>query len=928
MARTPAWRRYARFFGVDVRRDVDDELRFHLDEKTRALIADGLPPEEARGEALRQFGAVVDVRALCETYGEARARRTERRLYLTGWGQDLRYALRTLRRTPLVSCVAILSIALGVGANTAIFTLMDQVLLRMLPVPAPERVVRVQTEGFYYGSTNGTGRELSYPMFTALRDHQQVFEGMLAYFPIGVAVREERGAASAEMTPAALVSGDYFSTLQLQAARGRLLTPQDDRAGAAPVAVITHRYWQRRFAGDSRVIGRTLLVGTQPLTIVGVVAPGFDGMNLASATELFVPLALDGPMQGSTSRLDREGLRWLKIYARLKPGMTETAAAASLAPFYRTLRERDLDDVRFARAAATAKQRYLNENRLQVVPGGGGLTPMRNQLQGPLVILMAIVAGVLLIACANVANLQLARGAARQREVALRLSLGATRARIVRQLVVESMVLAGLGAAAGVGLAVGGVQVLLAFLVDPESPSLLVATPNLRVLGFTALIAGAAGLLFGLAPALQSTRPALAPTLKDQAGTVAGSGGVRLRKALVVSQVALSLLLLVGAGLFIRSFQRLMAADLGFRTEQIVTFGADPTQIGYRGHRVKQYAMDLLARVRATPGVAAAGVARVGLLGGGAWYESFAIEGRAVRVDESVDSRVNAVTPGYFDTLAVPLRMGRDFRDTDYRVAVPGETVDESDQGYRVAIVSESFAKRFLGPQPLGRHIGFGADPGTPTRIEVVGVVGDSVYTGVTESRSWQIYVPFLESTDAAMGSFYVRTTGEPAAMLDAMRAAMRDLDPAVPPLQLRTLTTQVNRSVANQRLVTALCALFGGLATALAMVGLYGVMAYSVTRRTRELGVRMALGAHSSRILWLILREALWLVGTGVACALPLALLASRVLQSELYAASAIDPLTTAAATLLLSSVAVAAALVPSWKAARIDPLRALRLE
>ncbi len=553
---------------------------------------------------------------------------------------------------------------------------------------------------------------------------------------------------------------------------------------------------------------------------------------------------------------------------------------------------------------------------------------MRNQLRGPLVMLMAIVGGVLLIACANVANLQLARGAARQREVALRLSLGATRARIVRQLVVESLVLAGLGAAAGVLLAVGGVQVLLAFLIDPDSPSLLVATPNPRVLAFTALVAGAAGLLFGLAPALQSTRPALAPTLKDEAATVAGGAGVRVRKALVVAQVALSLLLLVGAGLFIRSFQRMMSADLGFRTEQIVTFGADPTPIGYRGHRAKQYAMDLLARVRATPGVASAGVARVSLLAGGAWYEGFAVEGRTIRADDSVDSRVNAVTPGYFDTLRVPLRMGRDFRDTDYRIAVPDEKVDESTQGYRVAIVSESFARTFLGSQPIGRHIGFGADPGTPTRIEVVGVVGDSVYTGVTESRSWQVYVPFLESTDDAMGWFYVRTTGEPAAMLDAMRTAVRGLDPAVPPLALRTLTTQVNRSVANQRLLTGLCVLFGALATALAMVGLYGVMAYTVTRRTRELGVRMALGAPSPRILWMILREALWLVGAGVACALPLSLFASRLLQSELYGASGLDPIALAAATLVLATVAVAAALVPSWKAARLDPLRALRLE
>jgi len=928
MTRPPAWRRYARFFGADVRRDVDDELRFHLEAKTQALIDGGLSPREARAEALRQFGAVSDVRALCETFGSADVRRSERRLYLTGWGQDLRYALRMLRRTPLVSCVAILSIALGVGANTAIFTLLDQVLLRLLPVPAPERIVRVQSQGYYYGSTNGTGRELSYPMFAALRDHQQVFEGMFAYFPIGVAVRAEHGSRSAEMTPAALVSGDYFSTLQVRAAHGRLLTRQDDAPGAPPVAVLSHRYWQRRFAGAPDVLGRTLLAGTQPLTIVGVADSGFDGMNLASATELFVPLALDGPMQAGASRLDRQGLRWLKIYARLRPGVTEQAAAASLAPFYRSLRESDLNDVRFARAAAATKQRYLNENRLEVVAGGGGLTPMRNQLRGPLVVLMAIVAGVLLIACANVANLQLARGAARQREVALRLSLGATRARIVRQLVVESLVLAGLGAAAGVLLAVGGVQVLLAFLIDPDSPSLLIATPNPRVLGFTALIAGAAGLLFGLAPALQSTRPALAHTLKDQSGTVAGGAGVRVRKALVVSQVALSLLLLVGAGLFIRSFQRMMSADLGFRTEQIVTFGADPTPIGYRGHRVKQYAMDLLARVRATPGVASAGVARVSLLAGGAWYESLAVEGRPIRADDGVDSRVNAVTPGYFDTMRVPLRMGRDFRDTDFRVAVPGEKVDESDQGYRVAVVSESFARKFLGPQPIGRHIGFGADPGTPTRIEVVGVVGDSVYTGVTESRSWQIYVPFLESTDDAMGWFYVRTTGEPAAMLDAMRAAVRDLDPAVPPLQLRTLTTQVNRSVASQRLVTGLCVLFGGLATALAMVGLYGVMAYTVTRRTRELGVRMALGARSPRILWLILREALWLVGAGVACALPLSLLVSRVLQSELYDATGIDPITVAGATLLLAAVAMAAALVPSWKAARLDPLRALRLE
>ena len=925
MAGTPAWRRYARFFGVDVRRDVDDELRFHLDAKTQALIDDGWSPKAARTEALRQFGAVSDVRALCETWGTASVRRRERRLYLTGWGQDVRYAFRTLRRAPLVSFVAILSIALGVGANTAIFTLLDQVLLRLLPVPCPERIVRVSSEGFYYGSTNGTGQELSFPMFAALRDHQQVFDGMFAFVPIGAAVLADRGPQGAEVTPAALVSGDYFATLRVPAARGRLLTRQDDVPGAAPVTVISHRYWQRRFAGAPDILGRTLRVGAQPLTIVGVAAPGFDGMDLATPTELFVPLVMDAQVAAAGSRLHNQGARWLKVYARLKTGVTEQQAAASLEPFYRSLRANYLNDARFARATTATKQRYLNENHLVVVPGGDGLTPMRGQLRRPLVILMAIVVGVLLIACANVANLQLARGAARQRDVALRLSLGATRARIVRQLVVESLVLAALGAAAGVLVASVGVQVLLAFYLDPDTPSLLVATPNPRVLAFTALVAGVAALLFGLGPALQSTKPALTPTLKDHAGTVAG-GGVRVRKVLVVSQVALSLLLLVGAGLFLRSFQRMMSADLGFRTEQIIVFGANPTLVGYRGHPVKQYAMELLARIRATRGVASAAVARVPVMRGGSWGESVSVEGR--RAGEDIGSRVNAVTPGYFATLGIPLRLGRDFRDTDYRVAMPGQRFDGSDQGYRVAIVSESFATRFLGSQPIGRHIGLGSDPGTPTRIEVVGVVGDSAYTSVTERRSWQIYLPFLESTDDAMGWFYVRTTSEPAAMLETMRAAMRELDPAVPPQQARTLTIQLQRSVANQRLVTGLCVLFGGLATMLAMVGLYGVMAHTVTRRTRELGVRMALGARSPRILWMILREALWLVAAGIACALPLSLLAWRYVKSELYGASAIDPIILAAATALLAVVAVAAALIPSWRASRLDPLRALRLD
>jgi predicted permease len=367
---------------------------------------------------------------------------------------------------------------------------------------------------------------------------------------------------------------------------------------------------------------------------------------------------------------------------------------------------------------------------------------------------------------------------------------------------------------------------------------------------------------------------------------------------------------------------------VGIETTRVLTFGANPTRLGYKGPRVKQYEIDLLARIRATPGVQAASMARVPLLVGGAWGESVAVEGRPVKADESISSRLNAVSPGYFETLRIPLRRGRDFRDADFRVPRPGEKFPESDQGYRVAIVTESFAKRFLGAQPIGQHIGFGADPGTPTAIEVVGVAADSVYTDVAEERTWQIYVPFLESVDDSAAWYYVRTVGEPAPMLEAMRAAMRVIDPGVPPLQLRTFETQVRRSVNNQRFVTALCALFGGLATLLAMVGLYGVMAYTVTRRTREIGLRMALGARRSRIIWLILREALVLVALGVACALPLSFWASRYLQSELYESSGADAMTLIVATLGLGLVAAIAALAPSWRAARIEPLRALRLE
>jgi predicted permease len=929
MAHIPAWRRYARFFGVDVTSDVDDELRFHLEEKTRDLVERGFAPEHARAEALRQFGEVVEVRRLCEAWGHTRQRTVERRHYWTGWWQDLRYAARTLRKTPLVTAVALLSIALGIGANTAIFTLLDQMLLRKLPVVDPDRLVRVYTQGFYYGSTNGTGRELSYPLYLDLRastSSAQVLAGIFGLFPFGAAVS---GGDRAAMAQGELVTGTYFPTLGIGAIRGRVIGPDDDRVpGGHSVAVISYAYWQRRFAGDPEVVGRTLTISNHPLTLIGVLEPGFDGMNLATATEVFVPVTMEAQMMPTAKRLADRGLRWLKVYARLKPGVTPEQVKVSIEPFYRALREQELNDVRFARASAATKQRFVNDNHIDVVTASEGYTPMRGRLQRPLWMLMAIVCGVLLIACANVANLLLARGASRQREVALRLSLGATRGRIVRTMLVESLMLAIVGGLGGLLLAIAGVQLLIGFFVDPDSITLIRATPDLRILAFTSTVALLTGLLFGIVPAFQSTRPALAPTLKDQAGSVLGGGHVRVRKALVISQVTLSLLLLIAAGLFIRSLNGLMTIDLGFRRERLLTFAADPTLVGYKGARAKQYAMDLLAKLRATPGVNAAGFARIGLLWRGAWGSSIAVEGYRPKEDEEIGARLNAVSPGYFEAMGIPLLRGRDFHEGDFRVPGQADQTDAADEGYRVAIASESFVKRYIQGEPIGRHIGFGPDPGTPTRIEIVGVVKDSTYTSPDEERQWQLYFPFLESADASSASFYVRTAQDPESMLQAVRRVVQQIDPNVPPLVLRSMDVQLKRSLVNQRMVTGLSTVFSLLATLLAMVGLYAVMAYSVTRRTREIGVRMALGALALRVVWLIMREALTLIAIGVAVALPAAWWLGRYVQSELYGITATEPTTIGVAVLGLTLVAAVAGLIPAMRAARINPICALRHE
>jgi predicted permease len=923
MGRVPAWRRYARFFGADVGADVDDELRFHLEEKARALIEAGLPAADARAEALRQFGELSETRRLCEAYAQSDERTTMRRLYWAGWWGDLRYGLRTLRRAPLVSAMAVLSLALGIGANTAIFTLLDQVILRGLPVNAPNQLVRVQTRGFYYGSTVGSGRELTYPLYRAVAERRELFDGVLAVVPF--TARMSAGDRT-EALRGEQVTGTYFGTLGIGAIRGRVFGQED--SGTAQSAVISHACWMRRFAGDPGILGRIVTINNQPMTIIGVVAPGFDGIDLTTATEVFVTLEANAYLDPGSDRLRIAGLRWLNVFARLRPGVTPERATVALEPAYRAFRQEDVKDARFRAASRQTRERFLNENHIEAEPAPGGHTPLRASLTRPLWALMGIALGVLLIACANVAGLLLARAASRQRELAVRLSLGATRGRIVRQLLVESLILAVAGGVAGVLLAAAGVHILIGVFVDPQGSTLISATPDLRILGFTLAVAVLTVLLFGVAPAMQATRPALAPTLKDQAGSILGGGHVRLRKALVVVQVALSLVLLIGAGLFVRSLTATLTMDLGIRRDHLVTFEVDPKAAGYQAARVKPYAMGLLAQLRAAPGVAAAGFASIGILQGGAWGNSISVEGYTPKDGEQIGSRCNRVSPGYFDAMGIPLLMGRDFRDADSHAREQSSKEDEEDEGYRVAIVSESFVRTYIRGNPLGRHIGLGGDPGTPTRIEIVGVVRDSTYTSPLERRQWQVYFPYLEDFSPEGATFYVRTAGEPEAMLQNLRAVVQGIDPKVPVSSPGTVDERLNRLLVNERVVTALSAVFGGAATVLAMIGLYGVMAYTVARRTREIGIRMALGALARRVVWLMMAEALALVTAGVALALPSAWWLSQYIRSELHGIDAVDPTAIGFAVAAIVLTAATASLIPSIRAARISPTVALRQE
>jgi predicted permease len=843
---------------------------------------------------------------------------------------DLRFALRMLRKSPVFTVVAILSIALGIGANTAIFTLLDQALLRLLPVKNANELVLVRPRGPWSGSNWGDGNQLSFPMYVDFRDHNDVFDGMFCRFDytmhVGFNGRTERARSE-------IVSGTYFPVLGVRAALGRLITPDDDKApGASPVVVLQYDYWKSRFSGDPSIIGQKLIINDHPMEVIGVAQDGFNGTDLGAVAQIYVPMMMKAQMTPGWNGLDDRHYRWVTTFGRLKPGMTREQAAAHLQPYYRSLLEMELKDAFFARSSARTKASYVTSN-IDVLDASAGKSSLRRQMTRPLWILMAIVAGVLLIACANVANLLLARATARQREIALRLALGATRTRVMQQLLIESVVLAVIGGAAGLILSTWGAHALLGFFIDPEENVTITASPDLRILAFNFLIALFTGLLFGLVPALQSTRPALAPTLKDSAGAVLGGGHVRLRKTLVATQVALSLLLLIGAGLFIRSLSKLMSVDPGFNVSNLLTFSVDPSLNGYAPVRAKQYYKDLLQRLNSTPGVTGAGFTSVGLLEGNQWSSTVSVEGYPRKEDENMNPLCNAISPGYFKAMGIPVLAGREFDARDDYTRPPAEAGSNEPSRprspFRVAIANESFAKKHLGGvNGIGKHVGFGGNPGTPTPIEIIGIVKDSRYTDLRDEMQRQLFFPMLEDDNPGGITVYVRTQTDPDAIAKTLRTTVQQLDPNVPIYGMRTVERKVEESVRVERFITSLSSIFGVLATLLAMIGLYGVMAYTVARRTREIGIRMALGAVAGNIGWLIMREVIVLVAIGMAIGLPAAWYLSRYVESQLYGVKPMDVATIAAAIAGLTIVAGLAGLIPALRATRVNPTVALRYE
>ncbi len=827
-----------------------------------------------------------------------------------GWlTQNLRYAGRTLVKAPGFTSIVVLTLALGIGANTAIFTLMDQVLVRSLPVEDPASLVALDAPGPNRGRFEAD-HAFSYPMFVDFRDKNRVFSGVFARFPVGLTMLHEN---RSERVKGDLVTGTYFQVLGLHAAAGRLLGPSDDVVpGGHPVAVLSHGFWLRRFGGSTAIVGKTIRLNGQPMTVVGVGPAGFNGTDTGRAPDVFVPVAMKAQMTPTYDGLHERRYMWLQVMARLKPGVSREQASAAMNVLFRQIREQEVKEIK---ATSERFRKRFVETRLLVEPGGRGFSSVRDQFSTPLVVLMALVGLVLLIACANVANLLMARAPARQREIGIRLALGASRGRIVGQLLVESLMLAIMGGLLGILVSIWTGDLLLGALPFESASRTFTSVPDGRVLVFALAVSLLTGVAFGLVPAWQTARPQLLSSLKEEGASVVSTAHVRLRKGLVMAQVALSLLLLVGAGLFVRSLWNLRTLDPGFRAEGLTTFSLDPTLSGYTDARSRSLYKQLLEAIGQQPGVLHASLASTTPLSGDLSIMTVTVDGYKAKEGEDMNPHVNWVGPGFLETMGIPLVAGRDFTPADVAGAP------------RVAIVSEKMARYFFGDlNPIGRRFGFAR--GTPTDIEIVGVAKDGKDLDLRSDVARLVYIPFDQDEGLGGVTFLVRTASAGTPSADALRRIVRQFDAGIPVVDVKSMAAVANESLFIERMVAMLTACFGALATLLAAVGLYGVMSYAVARRTREIGLRMALGADRRSVVWLVMREVIVLVVAGVGLGLPLAIGFSRVVRAQLFGVSPADPLTLLAAGATLVTVALLAGYVPAAAASRVDPMIALRHE
>ncbi len=827
--------------------------------------------------------------------------------------KDIVYAVRTLTRSPLFLLVAVGSLALGIGANTAIFSLMDYLLLRRLPVPRPEEIVQLDDPGPRMGMTMND-RSWSYPMYRELRAKTQTLASLAGEYPTPFSLSE---GGQTEQVRGDIVTGNYFLTFEIRAALGRLFHDGDEATpGAHPVVVLSHHYWQRRFGGARDVVGKRVLLNGQPMTVIGVAQEGFAGLSRQNHVDVFAPVMMKKVLTPTWDGLDSNRVCWLQLFGRLKPGVTRTQAAAELGTIYSPMIRADLDTI--SGLPQRARDRWLREKRLEVRDGSQGAPDDRNELTAPFQALMGMVALVLLIACANVANLLLARSAGRRREISIRLALGASRAQIIRQLLVESVLLGLLGGVAGLILATWTVDLLLQVFAAPEQ--LVLAVEDLidgRVLAFNFLLAVATGIVFGLVPALEATRN-VAPALKEEAGNVSVSQSqVRFRKLLIAGQVALSVVLLVGAGLFSRSLLRLLQVDPGFRPESLIQFTIDPSLNAYSNARSIEMMTRLQESLNGVPGVVAASGATLPLLENSISQRTVNIPGYQPKEGENMNPVVNTVTPRYFETLGLPLLLGRDI--------LPSDTAASS----LVAIVNEEFVAQFFPKEsPIGKKFHFGrrADPGK--LIEIVGVVRNSKHGNLRERPRRIVYTAVAQDPSIGPLTYYVRSRMDPAAAGAAIRREVARLDANLPVTAVRTVERQIASSLTAERLVASLSSAFGVLATVLAGVGLYGIMAVIVTRRTREIGIRMALGALRGTVLWLVMREVLLVTAIGLGIGIPLAIAAARLIESQLFGVTGADLVVVAASVGILSVAAALAGYLPARRATAIDPIHALRYE